>query len=157
MYIFAIGLAFCVSYFILAYLFALFFEKPLPRFSRKSLYSLAAIFVASIITYLIVHPIPDPELANRVQHALGGGVLAVLTCYLIVRDTQLPLSRFQFFALSFLVATSLGVANELLESVLQNHFHFVIAETVDDTWLDLWSNTIGAFLGVTYFVPFLKR
>ncbi len=157
LYIFVIGAALCVSYYILGYLFALFFEKPLPKFTWRSAYSLALIFGGSILVYLVVQWSPDEEFGNRIQHAFGGGFLGLLTCYLAVRDTKLSLNRFQFFALAFLVVTALGVANELFEYILQNYFHFVISETVNDTWLDLWSNTVGALLGAACFVSLIQK
>jgi hypothetical protein len=75
----------------------------------------------------------------------------VLTTFFATRASGVSMSRFQFFCLSLLIATSFGVANELAESVFQIGFGLSFAPNIADTWLDLWANSIGAMIGVCTF------
>ena len=75
----------------------------------------------------------------------------VLTTFFATRDSGVSMSRFQFFSLSLLHATSFGVANELAEYVFQIGFGMKFAPNIADTWLDLWANSIGAMIGACTF------
>ncbi len=82
--------------------------------------------------------------------------MAFMVCFLVVKDSKLPVTKFQFLIFSALIATALGVANELLEFFLQHYFGFISAASVTDTWLDLLSNTVGILLASICFVPFIS-
>ncbi len=156
MYVFVVALGLCVMYFVLSYSLARFFEWEKPRFSfRASLRSIALIFLVACAVFVAMNAVEDRQIANRIEHAFGGGFLAFLVCYLVARDVGRPITRFQFFVLSFLVVTALGVANEIFEFVAQNYLGLVVAKTLNDTWLDLISNTVGACIGAAIFVPML--
>lgn len=135
-----------------------FFNEPLPKLRRRSMFSiiyivilyLAALSVGILIT--IFHP----ELGNRILHAVGGGVLAIVTCFFAIKDSGLKIKPFQFFVIGILVATFLGVGNEIAEYLLQNYFGIISAESINDTWLDLVSNTIGATLAAVSLSPFFR-
>lgn len=157
MYLLALTLGMCFSYFILLYLFFAFFKNEQPLFRRESLYSVVLIAFFSILTFIASVIIPDRQLANRFLHAIGGGFLSFLICFLVVRDSKLRLSRFQFFIFSALVVTAMGVANEVLEFFLQNYFHFTFSKTINDTWLDLLSNSVGILIAALLFTPFVGR
>lgn len=155
-YLVTITLSMGLTYYILLAVYAYFFEKRLPLLTQKSLVSIALIILFSIISLVITLMITDPWWSNRFLHAVGGGFLAFLVCFLAAKDAQVSISKFQFFIFSMLTVTSLGVVNEIAESFLQNYTHFVFATEINDTWLDLISNTIGAFFAAICFVPLLK-
>jgi hypothetical protein len=156
-YLFSITAGMCISYFALHWVFATFFKsRLLPTQSPFSLMSLGIIVLLSLASYALAGWVSNPELSNRLLHMLGGGFLAMATCFLVVRDSQFIVSRTQFLLLSFLVVMALGVGNEIVEFVLQNYFYWKFAQTVNDTWLDLISNLLGALAGGVVFTPWVK-
>ncbi len=157
-YVFIVALGLCVMYFVLSYCLAHFFEWDSPKLKlRTSLHAIASILFVALLVFTAMNIVDDRQIANRIEHAFGGGFLAFLVCYLVARDLGRPITRFQFFALSFLVVTALGVANEILEFYAQEYFGVILAKNLNDTWLDLISNTVGAFIGASLFVPLLKQ
>jgi hypothetical protein len=158
LYVFIVALGLCVMYFVLSYCLAHFFEWEGPHFSfGKTARSLSLILLGASAVFVAMNLVEDRQLANRIEHAFGGGFLAFLVCYLVARDMGRPITRFQFFVLSFLVVTALGVANEVLEFFAQEYFGVVLAKNLNDTWLDLISNTTGALIGAALFVPILGK
>ena len=75
--------------------------------------------------------------------------MAMLVCYRAMKDAHLKISRFQFVALSLLLATAMGVANELMEFSIQTTAGIIFAPNTMDTWLDLTSNTVGMVVAGT--------
>jgi hypothetical protein len=55
---------------------------------------------------LLVAMIRDFEMANRVQHAFGGGFMISLIAYFSYRASQVELSSFVLFHIFFLLATA---------------------------------------------------
>lgn len=160
MYLLALTLGLCLVYFILFFLFPYFFNGTLPNITSRALRSVVIILIASGLSFVIAGMIPDRELGNRVLHGLGGGWVAFLICFLAVKDSRLSITGFQFFILSALIVTALGVGNEILEFFVQQYFsfiHFVFSVGPLDTWLDLISNTVGILVGAVCFVPFINR
>ncbi len=80
MYLLALTVAMCFAYFGLTYMYGLFFENKLPKFTFKSVYSLLIIIFLSIGGYVIAFSIPDPELGNRFLHPFGGGYISFGVC-----------------------------------------------------------------------------
>ena len=158
MYLLFLLLAMCSAYFGLTYLYLGFFEGILPpAFRRRSLYSILGISICMLAVFTGVYLMPsmDIGIGNRILHAFGGGFLAYLVCFLVVCDSGLRISRFRFFIFTFLVVTALGVANEMLEFLLQSTTGLIFSPTPTDTWLDLASNLVGTLLAavpLTYFV-----
>ena len=150
-----IVLAMCASYFAVAAFFAWLFEKPFPTFTHKSFFSVLLISVCVSAAYVIADVSANVELGNRLQHALGGGFAGVLVCFLSARDTQLRIGRLRFMAMALLMVTAMGVANELLEFILQTHSHYIFSDNPLDTWRDLASNTAGACVGLVILAPFV--
>lgn len=160
MYLLALTILLCFSYLILFFLFPYFFKGKLSKISVRSLRSIVIIFVASIASFIISEMIPDPELKNRVLHGLGGGFVAFLVCFFAARDSNVAITKFQFFILSTLIVTAMGVGNEIAEFFVQVYFpfiHFVFSAGPLDTWLDLVSNTIGIGVAAACFVPFIEK
>jgi hypothetical protein len=118
---------------------------------------LLIIFVLSILGYIIAFSIPNPELGNRILHGFGGGFMALLAFFLAVKDTNIKLRKFQFFFFSLAVVAALGVANEILEFFLQNYVGLIFAESINDTWYDLISNTVGSLIAALLFLPFIDE
>ena len=156
MYLLLITLGFCVVYGFLYLLFPLFFVDKLVPFRRRIFASLFYIIGFYFLISFISINISDVNWANRFLHIFGGGFLSFAVCFLVVKDTKLHIGKFRFFTFSFLIVLSLGVANEILEYVLQNFTELSFATTASDTWLDLASNCIGALLAGMFFVPFIK-
>lgn len=156
MYLLFLVVALSLSYVGLSFLFSWFFLGKSPVFSKTAHLAILKIGILSILVITGTYLIPHVTLANRLLHAVGGGLMAFYICYLVAKDNKLPITKFQFFVISFLTVTSLGVANELLEGILQNRTSLEFAPTINDTWLDLASNTIGAMMGALWFVPLQK-
>lgn len=156
MYLFLIALALCGAYGALFFFFPLFFRGAASPLNRRALHSVAYIAVAVSLIFVVSLSVPDRELGNRILHAFGGGFLSFMICFLAVRDSGLKITRFQFFVFSLFIVTFLGVTNEITEFFLQNYLGFHFADTINDTWLDLLSNTVGALIASVCFVPFIK-
>src|SRR3989344_3443372 len=153
MYFLLVAIAQCFAYFILWWLFGSFFGQPTTLVTKRTIYSLLIIFVSSALGISLSLSINDPEWSNRIMHALGGGFLSFLVCFLVVKDSQLKISRWQFFVFSFLIVSTLGVANEILEFFWQNYGHGLFATHINDTWLDLISNLVGILAASAVLVP----
>lgn len=157
MYVFFVAFWLSVLYFVLSYCLAAFFEWEKPSFSvRASCISIFSIFAVAFGVFVAMTLVEDRQLANRIEHAFGGGFLAFLVCYLVARDMGRPITRFQFLVLAFLTVTALGVANEIFEFFGQNYFGWIVAKHLNDTWYDLISNTVGALIAAALFVPLIK-
>lgn len=137
--------AFAYVFFLQCY--GLFFKGTLISLRNVSFRSIAFIVAACFGVFAILMLTPDLILRNRLQHGLGGGFIAFLVCFFAAQDSKVRMTRFQFIALSILIVTSLGAANEILEFYLQNYLGLTMATTLNDTWLDLISNTIGIGAG----------
>jgi Sec-independent protein secretion pathway component TatC len=157
MYLILISVSLCILYFVLFFIFPELFNQERRKIESSSFVSILLILLLSFLGYFIAFNISDTELSNRFLHGFGGGFMAFLVCFLIVRDTRLKINKFQFFVLSILIVTALGATNEILEFFLQNYVGFVFATTINDTWLDLISNAVGSLLATGCFVPFINR
>lgn len=134
-------------YIILNYTFQYFFKNK--KINKKSLKkkSFLIILLSSILIFSIMLFIKDIELANRFQHAIGGGFLAMLISYLAFKDSNANLNKLEIFILSVLLVTFLGVLNEIAEFFVQANTNLIFSHSIEDTWLDLTSNMFGIILG----------
>ncbi|OGZ08138.1 MAG: hypothetical protein A3C93_00870 [Candidatus Lloydbacteria bacterium RIFCSPHIGHO2_02_FULL_54_17] len=155
MYLLLLAVGHVFSYLLLYFLFPVFFRSGVPTIGWRSLRSVAYIVVAYLSVLFVSFAASDPEWSNRILHIFGGGFVSLSVCFLVVSDTHLRISRFQFIVFSILVVTGLGVANEITEFFLQNYLGFVFAEGVNDTWLDLISNVCGALIATLCLTPLL--
>lgn len=147
----------CAAYVVLLFLFPFFFDKKGERPSpKKFTLSFIIIAAATYAVYAIVTGMSDLWLSNRILHIFGGGFSALLVCFLAAKDSGVRITGFQFFFFSFLVVTTLGVCNEVVEFFLQSYFGLQFAGTVEDTWFDLTSNMIGAVLAGALLTPLLS-
>lgn len=156
MYFFLIASGFCVVYAFLYLLFPLFFTGSRAPANKRSLLSIACIIFIWIGVWHISGQIPDLDWSNRFLHVFGGGFLSSLICFLVVLDSKLSITKFRFFVFSFLIVLSLGVANEILEYFLQEFTSLSFANTANDTWMDLISNTVGALIALVCLAPFIR-
>ncbi len=156
MYLIAVTIGLCVTYASLTVWFPYFFNTGKVTVSQIKISSLIFICTLSLLGYAIAFSITDIELSNRFLHAFGGGFMAFMTCFLSARDSHIALNKIRFLFFSLLIITTLGVASELIEFLFQNLSHFVFAETINDTWLDLASNLVGSFIGAIVLFPFLN-
>ncbi len=157
MYLTAVILILCASYFVILELFSIFFDGKTVRPGPKAIRSVAIIFVLALLGYAVALYIPDLEWGNRVLHGFVGGFLTFLICFLAATDGAFRISRFQFFIFSALLVTSLGVLNEHIELFLQTYIRLLFYSNPNDTWLDLISNTVGILLAGACLVPFLNK
>lgn len=157
MYLVFMTLSLCVTYFVIFNYSPLFFNTSAVKISSKSFKSVAFIASLSLLGYLIAFNIPDLELSNRFLHGFGGGFMAFLVCFLAIKDSKLPIKKFQFFVFSILIVVTLGVANEILEFFLQNYFDVIASSSINDTWLDLISNIVGATIAGICFTQLINR
>ncbi|MFA6475032.1 MAG: hypothetical protein WCV88_02395 [Patescibacteria group bacterium] len=150
-----------VVYLGLVYGFSIFFEKAKRHNIKTKLSSILIIMASSSTAIIISNLIPNEALGNRFQHSIGGGFIGLLICFLAAKDSAVKINRLQFAVFSFLITITLGTFNENAEFYLQNYWYetlyLVFSRTVNDTWLDLVSNAVGAILGVICFVPFFPE
>jgi hypothetical protein len=158
-YLLSLTVAMCASYFIFYRLYYYFFKgsTPPPITASHSLISLLYIAAISVTVYIVSYQTPNQQLGNRLIHALGGGFLTYIVAFLAVKDSRLPVNKVRFFIFTFMLVTTLGVFNEIAEFFLQNYFNFQAAPNINDTWLDLISNTVGILLAAAIFTPFLGK
>ena len=148
----------CVMYFVVYFVAPKFFEKTsAPLTWKRTLPSILTIVALGFIAIYVVVSTPDPWISNRIEHALGGGFIATTMCYLAVRDSKIQLSYLQFFLITLMFVTMLGVGNEILEFICQHYYGYISSSSVEDTWLDLISNTLGIIAGLICFTPLIKR
>ena len=149
--------AYTLAYVGLFFLFPIFFQQTRQRLSIRSVYSMLGILVVCVLFFNISNIMPDEQLGNRVLHAMAGGFTAFFLCYRAACDSKVAITKFQFFVFSALMVTTLGVGNEIAEFVGQNYAGIIFAPSINDTWLDLISNTVGILLGALCFVPLFKK
>ncbi len=157
MYFLLLAIGFCAAYIALHYLFGQLLSNKTVALTRDSARSIAYILLFHSMAQIGVWCIPDLEWSNRFQHAIGGGFLAFFICFRVAHDTHIPIRRLQFFVWGFLVVTTLGVANELVEFFLQTVTSLVFTTRLEDTWLDLLSNSVGTLVAAAVFVPMLTQ
>ena len=156
LYLFSAAIGLGASYFLLSFIFSKFFSQPLAIEKLKKLKPVCIIVVLSLVISAISHEMPvGPD--NRFLHALGGGLMVVLVCFLAIKNLQFGISRFQFIVVSALTATAFGVGNELLEFFLENYFGLIANVSLNDTWLDLLSNTVGIIFALLVLTPLYKQ
>ncbi len=156
MYLILVAFGFCAVYAFLLFLYSLFFKNAMPVFRPRFGFSVVTILAVYGAVAFTVGSLEDLELGNRILHVFGGGFLAFLVCFLVVKDLHLEISRFRFVVFSFLVVLGLGVGNEILEYFLQNYTSLSFATSANDTWMDLMSNVIGAVIGTICLTPWIR-
>ncbi len=145
-----------VSYFVLAMFLQFFFYWKTGNYSFKIAHILyVLVFLLCVMIWVFL--IPDPEFANRIQHALGGGFIMVFLFYLSWLASGVKMTKIQFFFLSILVATAFWVANEFAESLLQLQFWLRFSSYLEDTWYDLWANGLGSLIAASFFTFLTKK
>ncbi len=153
LYTFVLAALYAAVYLFLYFFLPVFFQQKTQPLAKRSADSIGLIVLLSLAIFVLTAAVQDQEISNRLLHIFGGGFLALTTCFLVVRDTKLKITKFQFFVISFLIVTALGVGNELLEFLLQSTTGTIFSPTPTDTWLDLLSNTIGALLASACLIP----
>lgn len=155
-YLISITFGLCLGYFIFIALLPYLFDKKIARVGKVDIASVILVGILSLSSYFLVNKINNIEISNRILHA-SGSFFAFLVCYLVVRNSNLNLNKLQFFIFCAMVVTTLGVGNEIVEFFLQNYFGLVAATSINDTWLDLISNTVGLLIAAVIFTPFINR
>ncbi|MBI4086896.1 hypothetical protein HY416_02855 [Candidatus Kaiserbacteria bacterium] len=154
-YLVAITVGLCATYAALLLFLPFFFNKVRRRIPMRTIIvSITSIILLSVAGYAVALSISDLQLGNRVLHGFGGGFMAFFACFLAARDSGVSVGRTRFFIMAALIVTALGVLNELAELFLERCCDLPLPETLDDTWLDLLSNTVGLLFAALCFVPF---
>ena len=156
MYLLGLSFIYCVAYLVLFFGISLFFTNSLPRLKYCSIISIGLIIAFYFSVLISSSLISDLEWSNRILHTFGGGFLIVLVTFLAIKDSKTKINAIQFFIVGISVAALFGVANEIFEFILQNRFGFMFANSINDTWLDLISNTIGSILASLFMALFIK-
>lgn len=155
MYLLLLIPAYVIVYFLLIWWFQRFFN-----INEKSKYNWNHVLIILSIYFVVLYwisNIENHELANRIQHAIWWWFLIVVISYFSIIASKVKITRFQFVFLWFFIATTFGVVNELAESIFQNVYGINFANNINDTWLDLWANSIGAVLWIIIFTNFVKK
>jgi hypothetical protein len=158
MYTVSIAFMMCVLYFALLHFYPYLFNQPRANVSTRRIWTVfAIILVAEAVFFSISFSLGSTiGFGNRFLHAIGGGFVAFLVSSFAARDSGVRLTRFQFFIISALIVTALGVGNELAEFFSQEALGTISAPSTIDTWQDLLSNTIGLLLAALIFTPLHK-
>ncbi len=113
---------------------------------KKSRYLL--FFVLLILLMLLVispNTLFKDSLGNFWLHFIGGGFTVAGIYIYWLQCIKYKIDEFlQWFFLYFIVSGS-GVANEMLEFLLDTIFKLDFTSSRTDTWKDLLANTLGAF------------
>lgn len=144
-------------YLLLLHSFPFLFGTPRAFVTSRIVLDLLGIFAVSLVGYIVAFSITDIFWSNRFLHGFGGGFMAVFVCYFAARQGLPQITKLQFASFAILIATTLGVGNEIMEFVLQHYGGIIFAEHVEDTWLDLVSNSIGIIIGIMLLTPFVPN
>lgn len=140
---FFLFLLFCyiICYFLFAYFLQIFFLWKISKTKFEIFHIWLFSFLFLIFIY-ISNILIAWEFWNRVQHALWWGFMIVLIVFFSLKSTFLKISKIQFFFLSFFIASTFWVFNEMIEFLWQNYLHMHFAPNINDIWLDLYANEI---------------
>lgn len=155
MYLLLLIPAYVVVYFLIIWWFQIFFD-----IKEKAAYNWNHVLIILGIYFLVIYWISfidNHEIANRIQHAMWWWFLMVILTYFSILASKENINKFQFIFLAFFIATTFGVFNELAESVFQNTLNIQFAPNINDTWFDLWANSIGAVLWIIIFINFISK
>lgn len=112
-----------------------------PKRYMPWLYSACALYVVS---WWLPSPLIEGRDTSFMTHFVGGGIFTGFVWYYLKQSlswqTHWLLEAFSLFAL----VSALGVANELLEIVLNNFG--LMPNGINDTSWDLLANTLGALV-----------
>lgn len=149
MYFYILLIWYIISYIVWIMWFQLFvWNKIRLQISAKYIAIIIAFFFFSMLCVLWIE---NPHLANRVQHAVAGGTIMTLIWYLSYLSSGVKINSFALWNILFLIAMFFGICNELLESILQLNFGLIFAPNLQDTWYDLWANTVWIVVGASIF------
>lgn len=148
--------SYALAYFGMYAFFPMILGQRLYKPTKLSAFAIVLILILISATIIITMGRHNEFWPNRFEHAFGGGVIMMLAAYLAQKDSRTRMTRFQFFALSALLVTALGVANEILELYVYFAFGYNFANSVLDTGFDLLSNTVGILLASLVLVPLYK-
>lgn len=155
MYFFILLIWYIITYIVWIIWFQLFvWEKINIKVSGKYIAIIVAFFFLSMLCVLVIE---NPHLANRVQHAVAGGTIMTLIWYLSYLSSWVKIKSFALWNILFLIAMFFGICNELLESILQLNFGLIFAPNLQDTWYDLWANSVWIILWASMFTLLESR
>lgn len=149
-------ICYIISYFLFTYFFQIFFNWKIS----KTNFSLMDIFIFSFVFILIIYfsnNIVWWEFWNRIQHAFWWWFTIVMILFFSLKASLIKVNKIQFFFLSFLIASTFWVFNEMIEFLGQNYWKILFAPDINDIWLDLYANEFGIFLWSFLFSFFINK
>lgn len=123
----------------------LFLPRYLQSLAKRPIKSNGLLLTASSIFFLSLF-VPSPLIHGQntqfCTHLLGGGIFAGLVWLFVKQNIKWPTSPLTELLTLYLLASGLGVANELFEFFMNGVG--LIPSPSNDTWWDLFANTLGA-------------
>lgn len=117
---------------------------------NSNLIYLVFAFILPLIWIFIPLELRDNRFINFLQHSIGGGVAVGFVGFYLIQslDSLWPLlKKFPIqFIFVYLLVSGFGVANELLEFLLDTFGVGIFSADRYDTWFDLFANTSGAII-----------
>lgn len=149
-------ICYIISYFLFAYFLQIFFKGKFLKTNFSvfdvAIFSFVFIFFIYISNFLI-----EWEFGNRIQHAFGWGFTIVMILFFSLKASQIKITKIQFFFLSFFIASTFWVFNEMIEFLGQNYLNMLFAPNINDIWLDLYANEFGILIWSFVFCLFLEE
>lgn len=149
-------ICYIISYFLFTYFFQIFFNWKIS----KTNFSVLDIFIFSFVFILIIYfsnNIVWWEFWNRIQHAFWWWFTIVMILFFSLKASLIKVNKIQFFFLSFFIASTFWVFNEMIEFLGQNYWKILFAPDINDIWLDLYANEFGIFLWSFLFSFFINK
>jgi hypothetical protein len=119
-----------------------------PKLDRTTIYLVFA-FILPLIWIFLPKEVLTMREVNFIQHGVGGGVAVGFVAIYFIKNFRERFAIFNniLFQLLFVYAlvSMLGVANELLEFLLDFSDIGIFSADRYDTWFDLLANSTGAF------------
>jgi hypothetical protein len=140
-------------FFVVPQVFVKFVTKE-TRFDSSVIYLVFA-FILPLVWVFVPKEIIHLRNINFIQHAVGGGVAVCFISIYLIKNLKEKFPLLNNFlvqlVLVYALVSMLGVANELLEFLLDYLKVGIFSADRYDTWFDLLANSLGALgLFITY-------
>jgi hypothetical protein len=123
------------------------FLKGEVKFGKNTRFLVYAGLLPSLWYLLVPQNLNDIREINFLQHAIGGGVSVGLVAIYLINEFKKEHPFFSYFLVQLFVVyflvSGFGVANEVLEFLLDYIKIGIFSADRYDTWFDLIANTSG--------------
>lgn len=121
--------------------------KPTREIFKSSYLLVVGALIIVLFSTFFSNSIVNTGFGNFLLHFIGGGVNCSLVFEFIKKSTKLEIPFILEIICLFFLVSGLGVANELLEFLLDSLTNLRFSLDRLDTWKDLVANTLGAYTG----------